>query len=264
MRPSKVKAKLKRNEPVLVTATQFSDPTSFELTSLLGFDCIWLDMEHHSVGMETAANLMRAARVGASDIMARPAKGEILRLGRMLECGAQGILYPRCDNADEARQVVRWSKFAPLGQRGFDGGNPDTPYCALPIPDYIRMANEETFVAIQIEDPAALEHAEEMAAVDGVDILFLGPADFTVLSGVAGQFDHPVLHDAIRRVAEAARKAGKHWGMPTWSPEHAKHLMGLGARFLAHGSDLIFVKRALEDMQKRFGPLGFEFENRLA
>jgi 4-hydroxy-2-oxoheptanedioate aldolase len=196
--------------------------------------------------------------------MARPAKGEFMRMGRMLECGAQGILYPRCDNAEEARQVVRWSKFAPLGQRGFDGGNPDTPYCALPIPDYIRMANEETFVAIQIEDPAALEHADEMAAVEGVDILFLGPADFTVLSGVPGQFDHPVLHDAINRVAAAAKKAGKHWGMPTWSPEHAKHLMGLGARFLAHGSDLIFVKRALEDLQKRFGPLGFTFENRMA
>jgi 4-hydroxy-2-oxoheptanedioate aldolase len=234
------------------------------LTSLLGFDGIWLDMEHHAVSMETAMNLMRAARVGSSDIMARPAKGEFMRMSRMLECGAQGILYPRCDNAAEAREVVRWAKFAPIGQRGFDGGNPDTPYCAIPIPDYIKMANEQTFVAIQIEDPKALDHVEEIAAVEGVDVIFLGPADFTVLSGVPGQFDHAVVHDACRRISAAVKKAGKHWGMPTWSPEHAQQMVDLGARFLAHGSDIMFVKRALEDLQRRFGPVGFQFENRLS
>src|SRR5262245_48226355 len=125
MRPSRVKAKLRRREPVLVTALHFFDPSVYELTSLLGFDGIWMDLEHHGTSLESAMSMMRAARVGVSDIMARPAKGEFMRFGRMLEAGAQGLMYPRCSNAEEAREVVSWAKFAPLGRRGFDGGNAD-------------------------------------------------------------------------------------------------------------------------------------------
>src|SRR5215213_11728451 len=142
MRPSKIKAKLARQEPVLVTALALTDPSLFELASLMGFDGIWLDLEHHCTSVETAATLMRAARVGTADILARPAKGEFMRLGRLLEAGAQGIMYPRCADAVEAREVVRWSKFAPLGQRGFDSGNPDVPYCMMPMDEYVRAANE--------------------------------------------------------------------------------------------------------------------------
>src|SRR5688500_9068752 len=98
MRTSRIKAKLSRGEPVLVTTLHLTDPSLFELASLLGFDGIWMDLEHHGYSVETASNLMRATRVGGTDIMARPAKGEFMRLGRLLEAGAQGILYPRCDN----------------------------------------------------------------------------------------------------------------------------------------------------------------------
>src|SRR5215470_14201547 len=165
MRPSKIKAKLKRNEPVLLTTLHFIDPSLYEMTSLMGFDGIWMDLEHHGTGVETAMTLMRAARVGSADIMVRPAKGEFMRLGRLLEAGAQGILYPRCDDPAEARQLVRWSKFAPLGQRGFDGGNPDMPYCTMPVADYVRAANEQTFIIIQIEEASALSHARAIAEV---------------------------------------------------------------------------------------------------
>ena len=99
MRTSKIKAKLRRNEPVLVPAMHINDPAIFELASRFGFDGLWLDMEHQSRSLETAGQLVRAARVGTSDVMVRCAKGEFLRLGRMLEIGATGIMYPRCDNA---------------------------------------------------------------------------------------------------------------------------------------------------------------------
>ncbi len=263
MRPSKIKAKLKRNEPVLVPAFVLVDPSLYELASLMGFDGIWIDLEHHLTSVETVGTLMRAARVGSADIMARCAKGEFMRLGRLLEAGAQGIMYPRCDNAQEAHEVVTWAKFAPMGRRGFDGGNPDAPYCSLPIDRYVREANEQTFLAVQIEDPAALEHVEAIAAVEGVDVVFLGSADFTVLSGIPGQFDHPSVQEAIRRIAAAARKAGKAWGMPSSSPERTRHLLDLGARFIAHGSDLIMVRDGLEAIRRGFGPLGFTFDGSL-
>jgi 4-hydroxy-2-oxoheptanedioate aldolase len=87
MRPSVVRAKLARNEPVLVVCLHFADASLYEMTSLLGFDCIWIDLEHHGTSVETASQLMRAARVGGSDILARPAKGEFMRMGRLLEMG---------------------------------------------------------------------------------------------------------------------------------------------------------------------------------
>jgi 4-hydroxy-2-oxoheptanedioate aldolase len=194
--------------------------------------------------------------------MIRPAKGEYMRMSRILEIGAQGILYPRCDNADEAREVVRWSKFFPLGERGIDAANPDNPYCLLPLTEYLKAANEQTFVVIQIEDPRALEHADAMAAVDGVDVLFLGPGDFSILSGIAGQWSHEIIQDAMQRVAAAAKKAGKHWGMPIFSTDHAKQVMEMGGRFLCHGCDLLMVKAGLEEIQKKFAPLGVTFERR--
>jgi 4-hydroxy-2-oxoheptanedioate aldolase len=230
------------------------------MTSLLGFDGIWMDLEHHAYSAETASGLMRAARVGGADIMARCAKGEFMRMGRLLESGAQGIMYPRCDDAAEAREIVRWSKFAPLGQRGYDSANPDMPYCFMPMEQYIKEANEQTFLVVQIEDPNALANAESIAQVEGVDVLFLGPADFSILSGVPGQFDHPKVLGALKSIATAAKNAGKHWGTLGGSVERTQMIMELGGRFICYGCDLIWVKQCLEETQRRFTPLGFTFE----
>jgi|688.fasta_scaffold346856_1 4-hydroxy-2-oxoheptanedioate aldolase len=259
MRTSVVKAKLARNEPVLAVTVHFTDPSIHELVSLLGFDCLWLDLEHHATSLETASNLIRAARVGPADVVARPAKGEFMRMGRLLEAGAAGIMYPRCETAAEAAEVVKWAKFAPLGRRGADCGNPDMPYLMMPIADYVQAANEQTFIVMQLEDPEAVARADEIAAVAGIDVLFLGVGDFTVLSGVPGQVDHPLVHEAIQRVASAAAKAGIHWGMPCFSPEHGRRLIASGARFLAHAADITILKAGLEKVRADFMQQGFHF-----
>jgi 4-hydroxy-2-oxoheptanedioate aldolase len=263
MRPSRVKAKLKRKEPVLLVTLLFTDPSVYELAGLMGFDGIWMDMEHHGHSVETAWSLIRASRVGPTDVMVRPAKGEFMRMGRLLEAGARGVLYPRCSDAAEAREVVRWCKFAPLGTRGFDGGNPDMPYCSMNTAEYIKKANEETFVVIQLEDQQAIDHADAIAAVEGVDVLFFGPSDFSILSGIPGQFDHPLVQGAIRKIAEAALKHGKQFCMPGWSPEHIKKMSDLGSRFFIGGCDLVYVLNGLNEAQQRFGQLGFTFDNQL-
>jgi len=263
MRKSQIKAKLARKEVALCTLLHGVDPSFFELTSMMGFDGIWMDMEHHGYSVETAGTLMRAARVGTADIMVRPAKGEFMRMGRLLELGAQGVMYPRCTNAAEAREVVRWCKFAPLGERGFDGGNPDMPYCTMSIADYVRVANEQSFVIVQLEEPKAVAIADEIAAVEGIDALFFGPADFTVLSGVPGQFDHPSVMKAIETIATAARRAGIAWGTTCSGLEHAKRLIALGAGILCHGADIIMVKNGMEEIQRQFATIGFEFNNAL-
>src|SRR6478735_7259607 len=107
MRPSYVRRKWASDEPALVCCLHLTDPSVYEMVSLMGFHAIWMDMEHHGYSLETAGNLMRAARVGEADILARPAKGEFTRMARMLEFGAQGILYPRCNDEHEAAEVVK-------------------------------------------------------------------------------------------------------------------------------------------------------------
>jgi 4-hydroxy-2-oxoheptanedioate aldolase len=264
MRESKVKKKLAANQAALILTLHFTDANVFELASLMGFDCLWFDMEHHAHNMETAQNMIRAARVGKSDVVVRPAKGEFMRLGRMLEAGANGILYPRCDNAAEAAEVVKWSKFPPLGKRGVDGGNPDMPYCSMPLDKYVKLANEQTFVIVQVEEPDSLENVEEMLAVEGVDGVFLGPGDFSSIGGFPGQINHPKIEAAMERIAKAAKKTGKHWGRPAASPEDAQRYMAMGARLIAHSADLLLLKEGFENMQRTFGTIGFGFENQLA
>ena len=261
MRTSTVKAKLSRNEPVLITQLHLTDPSLFEMASLMGFDCIWLDLEHHSYGENIASNLMRAVRVGNSDILARPAKGEFMRMGRLLEAGATGILYPRCSSADEAREIVRWSKFAPMGERGLDGASGDNPYRFMPTPEYIEMANRETFIIAQLEEPDAIDLAQEIIEVEGIDGLMLGPADFSVLCGIPGEVDHDLVLEASRKIAVAAANTGKHWGRTSSSFEHTKEYMDMGARLIFQGSDIMAMKSALLTLQKDAAPLGFTFDN---
>jgi 4-hydroxy-2-oxoheptanedioate aldolase len=263
MRTSKIKAKLARNEPALCTQLHLTDPSVFELASSMGFDGLWMDLEHHGYSVETAGQLMRAARVGASDIVARPAKGEFMRMGRLLEMGAQAIMYPRCESAEEAAEVVRWSKFAPLGTRGFDGGNADAMYTAAPLMEYMEHANRETFILIQLEDERSVDRAEEILATSGVDALLLGPADFSILGGFPLQFDHPKIAAAFEKIAAAARNTGKHWARTVGTPEQAQQALEMGARLLFHNADIVMVKRGLETIQAQFAPLGFRFDNRL-
>jgi 4-hydroxy-2-oxoheptanedioate aldolase len=264
MRRSIVKAKLRRNEPALITCLHLTDPSIWEMAGMMGFDGIWMDMEHHGYSVETAQTLMRATRVGQTDCMVRPAKGEYMRMGRLLESGALGVMYPRCDDPKEAAEVVRWMKFAPMGTRGFDGANPDCPYCAMDIAPYVKMANDETWLVIQIEDEKALDRAEEIAAVPGVDVLLLGQADFSILSGVPGQFGHQKIQKALEKLGKAAEKHGKHWGTPVGTAERAKQLMDMGSKFICHGADLIHVMNGFKAIQQNFGQLGFTFNNQFA
>lgn len=241
-----------------------TDPASTELMGLLGFDCVWIDLEHTSTTNDQAAQMFRAARVGGADVMARPGKGEFMQMGRLLETGAMGILYPRCDNAAEAKEVVRWAKFAPLGERGCAGTSPDAPYDMIGRAQYVREANEQTWLAVQIESPAAVEHARAIAEVEGVDVVFFGLGDFAVLSGIPGEFEHPLVNEAMQTVCRETLAAGKRFGTVGLSTAHAQHVLDMGATLVCHGVDMLLVKEGLERIKSQFGRLGFAFDGQVA
>src|SRR6185312_13940772 len=141
---------------------------------------------------------------------------------RALEFGANGIMVPHCLSVAEARQWVEWVRFPPLGRRGFDGAGADADYALGDAIEYLAKANDEVFLALQVEDRECVECVDEIAALPGVDLLFVGPGDLSISYGVPFQFDHPLVLKAIDKVAEAAERAGKWWGIPTGSAEHAQ------------------------------------------
>ena len=250
MRRSRVLDNINKGLPSYGVSLHLASPAIYELVSLIGFDAIWVDMEHHGLSLDRAEQLFRAARVGGTDIVARPAKGEFMRMSRMLEIGATGIMYPRCNSAEEAAEVVKWAKFPPMGERGCDSAGPDADYQLTPLTEYLKQANERTFVIIQIEEPSALERAEEIAAVPGVDMLMLGPGDFSILSGVPGQMEHPSVIDALNKVATAAKNAGKHWAATCASPEKIKQAVEQGASLTFHGNDQVFAKIGFDNLKQ--------------
>jgi len=259
MRTSRVKQRWNEGRPVLATVAHFTDPQSAELIGLMGIDCLWIDLEHQPIGMGEFENMVRAARVGDMDVMARPAKGEMMRMARLIEAGASVIMYPRCESAAEAESIVRHAKFPPLGERGFFSASPDNPYCLTPMTDYLREANEQTVLLAQVESPAAVEQARAMAEVEGIDMLFFGPGDFSMMAGVPGEFDGEVVRQAMARTAEAARAAGKRFGTLATNIDQARRALDLGASMVTYGGDLHFVRAALFDVREQFGALGIPF-----
>ena len=238
MTPSRVLQKLRAGEFVIAAAVnRVADPWLTEMIGRIGYDVVWFDMEHRPFGFDRIDGLSLACRATGIDLMVR-----VLKLGysspmRALEFGANGLMVPHCTSVEEARQWVDWVRFPPLGRRGFDGAGADADHALTSPHDYLSRANDQVFLALQVEDKECVDCVESIAALPGVDLLFVGPADLSISYGVPFQFGHPLVESAIMRVARAARDAGKWWGMPTGSPEQARAALDRGARLITAGND---------------------------
>ncbi len=255
MTPSRCKQVWENGGTVFMTTLHLIDPRVAEIAAGIGWDALWIDLEHSAKSTRELEMMCRAIRAGSlgsnalkPDVLARPGKGEFMRMARLLEAGAHGIMYPRCESAEEAAETVRWMKFAPLGERGFDGGNADNDYGAYPAGDYVEQANEHTWLAIQIESPAAVEQAPAIARVDGVDALFFGPGDYSCLIGKPARFMDAAVVEAAARVADAAHGAGKIFGTLGVNPEHREAMLALGCRLMGSGADQGLLKSAMQQL----------------
>jgi 4-hydroxy-2-oxoheptanedioate aldolase len=227
MRPSQVLAKLRAGGVASCTKLNLCDPRAAEIAAMCGFDCVWSDLEHVPNTLRDIEDGIRAAKAYQADTLVRVARGSYSDLIHPLEMDAAGIMVPHVMSAADARQVARFTKFHPIGRRPLDGGNTDGAWCMVPLEEYMRQANEQRFVIIQIEDPEPMAELEEIAAVPGIDMLFFGPGDFSQGIGAPGRWDDPRLLDARRRVADAARKHGKFAGTVA-GPGNLQELVGLG------------------------------------
>jgi 4-hydroxy-2-oxoheptanedioate aldolase len=240
MRKSKVLAKLRSGKAAKICSMGHYLPFYVRYAAHFGFDGIWLDLEHRAMQDREVQSLLAFCRMFDIDCMVRPASIERNRLYRYLEDGATGFLVPFTSDVATAQKLVEAAKFPPLGNRGVDGAGLDGDY-GLQVwhenSTYIPDANHETFIFGQIETPDAVEKANEIAAVPGIDGLYVGAADLGLRLGVSPRPTIKDLDDAIAQVAAAAHGNGKAWGAATGSIENIRRHRQMGAQILTWGGD---------------------------
>lgn len=232
-----------------VLKINLSDPRVIEIAALSGVDAVWLCTEHVPNDWLGLENQIRAARVHNIDTIVRVGRGSYSDYIRPLEADATGIIVPHIGSAAEARQIVEWVRFHPVGRRAMDGGNIDGQFCHLPVDEYMRHSNSQRIIILQIESPEALEQVDEIAAVPGFNGLLFGPGDFSHLIGKAGQIDAPEVVAARKRVAASARKHGK-FAMSAGLIAPFPELVAEGYRLFGVGADVVglgsYVKQRLD------------------
>lgn len=254
MRRSRVLEKLRAGQTALCIKLNLADSRVAEIAALAGFDCIWTDREHVANDWDVVEKMVMAAKMHNVDTIVRVARGSYSDYVRPLELDATGIMVPHVMSLDDARAVVRTTKFHPLGMRPIDGGNADGAYCRLDFHDYLRLANEQRFNILQIEDVEALPDLEEIIKLPGMDMIFFGPGDFSQSIGAPGKFDHPKLIETRKRIAELAVKHGKFAGT-VGSLGNAAELIAMGYRFLSLGADVIALSGYFDNIVGEFGKL---------
>lgn len=255
MRKSNVLARLREGSLVSCTKINLCNAQATELAALSGFDCVWVDQEHIGEDWSMIASQVWSTKAHNKDLLVRVSRGSYSDLIKPLEMDAAGIMVPHVMAAEEAKQIVYKTRFHPIGRRAIDGGNADGGYTTTDFLDYLQTANRERFIILQIEDPEALVAIDQIAAVEGFDMLFFGPGDFSQGIGHPGQFDHPEIHKARELVAKTAIKHGKFAGTVAPLAKLAEY-QEMGYRFLSVGADVVGLSSYYKSILEGFNTTG--------
>jgi len=217
-----------------------------------GFDFLWIEMEHSPITLETARNMILATRGLKAVPLIRVPVNEVWTAKRALDAGALGVIFPFTSTPELARQAVAACKYSPQGNRGF---GPGLAGFRWPAPDegYPSFANRNTVVIILVEDREGVENVEEIAAIPGIDAIYIGVNDLSYSLGRGGQFDAPVVRDAIARIVAAAKKNNVPVGRPGGSPEAIARFMKEGFTLFQSPSEVGLLRAAA---RRYLGPLG--------
>lgn len=243
MRKSKVLEKWRRGEFARFCALGHVLPFFIRYAAHYGYDGIWLDLEHRNMDDREVQHLLALCQMFDIDCMVRPPTLQRTRLYRYLEDGATGLMIPFVSTAAIARELVTAVRFPPLGNRGLDGAGLDCQFGIeswAPGSTYTEDANRETFIVAQIETPEAVNNAAEVAAVPGIDALFIGPGDLGLRLSV--EPTDMTMEDAVEKVAAAAQQHGKVWARTASSIEELDRYRAMGAQMVPWGGDFALMK----------------------
>lgn len=234
MKPNTVKKALREGRVQLGTGFwQLRSQDALRTLAAAGFDWVFIDTEHGNFDVETIQDLARiAVRTGISPIV-RVAELQYSLVARALDCGAEGIIFPRVEDPALLEKAVSWTKFPPVGIRGCGMGAFNFDFEPVSIPQIIEHCNEHSMVVLQIETKRAFEACDELLSVPNIDTVLVGPVDLSISLGVPGEFDHPMLISTIEKIVDCCRRHGVAPGIHNRDLKMARFWRERGMLFLS-------------------------------
>ncbi|MBM4307890.1 MAG: aldolase [Deltaproteobacteria bacterium] len=233
---------------------QVRDPGAPVVFASVGYDFVLIDMEHGNYNMETIAYMIRGAKSAGIAPIIRVPHLETFFISRVLDAGAEGIMVPMTSTKEQAEAIARYSKYTPIGQRGFGTQTGQTDYKPLKALEFMKEANEHTLIIAQIETKEAIQNVEAILSVEGIDVGLIGPNDLSISLGIPDQMESEVLAQAIEKVVETAKKKGKATGIHIGNTELVRKWRAKGMTVLACSTDIGFMysgsKATLDEMKK--------------
>ena len=252
MRANTIRTRWQAGEAVLTAWLTIPSSFSAELLAHCGFDCLTIDLQHGLIDYSAAVAMLQAISTTDCIPLARVPWNEPGAIMKLLDAGAYGIICPMINTAEEAAAFAAACRYPPAGIRGITVSGRGSQYGR--VPDYLKRADGEICVLVQVETGEALARIEEIASVDGVDGVFIGPADLSASLGHIGNPGHPEVQAAIQDAVKRLTAIGKPAGILTPSEPDARRYIEWGYRFVAVGSDLGLMTKHADALAKAFAP----------
>ncbi len=249
-----LKKRIKNGEAVNGCWLNLGSSLTAEIVGSAGYDWVLIDLEHGAGNEKDVLAQLQAIEHFNTAAIIRIENGNKQRIHRVLDLGAEGVMVPRITSVEEAKNVVSGLRYPPEGSRGIAKMVRATEF-GKNFAEYFRAANENILGVVQIETMEALHCVDEIAAIDGVDVLFIGPSDLSMALGIFGQTDHPLYKDALKATVSAAQKAGKATGILIINPDDYKTYYEMGIRMIACGADATFVADGARNMSSKLSSI---------
>ncbi len=227
------------------------DAQATEIVGINGFDCVWIDREHLAGDWSSLKAHIWAAKAHDMDVLVRTTRGSYSDYIKPLEVDASGIMVPHIMDLDDAVSIVKMTRFQPVGRRALDGGNADGAYTMIDSKEYIKQANKERFVVLQIEDPEPLDDLEEIAKLEGIDMLFFGPGDFSHGISAFGNWEDSRIIETRKKIVEMCIKHNKFAGT-VGSVHNLEELVDMGYKFISIGADVVGHSNYCKEIMESF------------
>jgi 4-hydroxy-2-oxoheptanedioate aldolase len=247
---NRFKRALKAGTPQIGLWSSLSSNYSVEVIAGAGFDWILLDSEHSPADLENLLTQLQAAAPYPAHSVVRVPWNDMVTMKRVLDIGAQSLLVPYVSTAAEAKSAVSYTRYPPAGVRGVAGTTRATRFGR--VKDYAKRAHEEICVLVQVETEAALDNIEAICGIEGIDGVFIGPADLHASMGHTGEIANPKVKPLIDQAIRRIRKCGSAPGILTPSEADARHWLECGALFVAVGADVGILARGAEALAAKF------------
>ncbi|PPR32390.1 MAG: 2-keto-3-deoxy-L-rhamnonate aldolase [Alphaproteobacteria bacterium MarineAlpha9_Bin6] len=210
-----------------------------------GYDWLFIDMEHGSMSVDDTVQISIAASDAGITPIVRVPGFQHFHATRVLDGGALGVVFPHVDTAETANELANFCRYPPRGHRSVVGALPQIDFRSLPVSEAAQAINNAVLVVVMLESPEAIERVEEIAAVDGVDVLLVGTGDLCMEMGIPGQVDSPKVVQAYEKLIAACHRNGKYPGLGgVYKPELMESYIGMGMRFILSSNDLAMMMAA--------------------